>query len=356
MMVTLAAWGVFSLSGFAASTPESAATQRLARDTLPLFASEEPLEFALAADFGQLKGDRRGEAPERPATLRFVSDSGAAVLIDAQLRTRGRFRRSAANCTFPPLRLNLKKQQTKGTPFADQDKLKIVVSCRPNRRSFEQLVLLEYLAYRALELVTDAAFRTRLARITYVDASGKSDDFTRFAFLVEDDDALAGRLGGRAFDLAPGKNLPPALFAPSASATVAVFQYMIGNTDWSAIAGHNVQAIDIRGAAVPVPYDFDFSGLVDAPYANPGPGLGIGTVKERAYRGWCWDDVDYAPVLRRFRDAEPAVLSLFERFPYLSGGERNRSVRYLKAFFEEIETDERARRGFIGHCRTLPKK
>ncbi|MEJ2203995.1 MAG: hypothetical protein P8170_07785 [Gemmatimonadota bacterium] len=320
---------------------------------LPLFASDEVLELTLRADFSLLKGDRDQESPERPASVVLTSGEATSLTLEAQLRTRGKFRLDRANCSFPPLRLNLKKQQVKGTVFEGQDKLKIVGSCRPNRDSYEQLVLNEYLAYRSFGMLTPASFQVRLARITYVDESGDDDPFTRLAFLIEDDDALATRLGARVFELPEGTNLPPqALDVPSA-ATMAVFQYMIGNTDWSDVAGHNVEILDLGGIALPVPYDFDFSGIVDAPYSTPDPSLNLHDVRERLYRGWCWEGLHVTSIVDRFRDSRESILALYGDFPYLDDGERSRALDYLGAFFDGIETDERAHRRMFRDCRAM---
>ena len=321
----------------------------------PLFATDEAIELTLTADFSQLDDDRR-ESPERPATVTVTHAGGEEVTIEAKLRTRGRFRLDKTNCTFPPLRLNLKKKQTKGTEFEGQDKLKIVAPCRPNRGSYEQLVLNEYLAYRSYSMITPTSFDVRLARITYVDESGDDDPFTRLAFFIEDDDALSARvgMGSEVFDIPEGKNLPHGIFEPVATQTMAIFQYMIGNTDWSDVAGHNVEVLGISGIALPVPYDFDFSGIVDAPYSTPDPSLGLKRVRDRMYRGWCSGNLDPEPILERFRAAEADIMALYRDFPYLEDGERNRSVRYLKAFFEDIATPERAGRQFLRHCRRMP--
>jgi len=318
----------------------------------PLFSSEEPLELTLSADFDALKGDRRGAAPERPATLRLP----LGVELDVKLRTRGRFRRERANCSFPPLRLNIKRKQAAETVFEGQDKLKIVGSCRPNRNSYEQLVLSEYLAYKAFQSVSPTAFRVRLARITYEDTSGDDEPFTRFAFFIEDDDAMAARIGAQVLDLPEGTNLPPSAMDPPTAAVMAVFQYMIGNTDWSDAAGHNTELLDLAGIGIPVPYDFDFSGLVDAPYSNPDPTLNLRSVRDRLYRGWCWSGLDMRTVLDRFRGAEDDILSLWRTLPYLDDGERSRAIDYLDGFFDDISTDERAQRRFLRDCRAMPER
>ena len=286
----------------------------------------------------------------------MTTAAGGNVTIEAQLRTRGRFRLDKRSRSFPPLRLNLKKKQTEGTEFEEQDKLKIVSPCRPNRDSYEQLVLNEYLVYRTFAMITATSFQVRLARITYVDESGDDDPFTRLAFFIENDDALAARvgMGFEVFDIPEDKNLPLSVFEPTASQTMAVFQYMIGNTDWSEVAGHNVEVLSISGIAVPVPYDFNFSGIVEAPYSVPDPSLGIKRVQDRMYRGWCRSNLDPEPILERFRAAETDIMALYRDFPYLEDGERNRSMLYLEDFFKDIATPQRANRRFLRHFQQLP--
>jgi len=332
----------------------SAAGQEVGR--VPLFASDEPIELTLTADFNALEGDRRGEAPERPATVTMTGAAGEELSLDAQLRTRGRFRRDRANCSFPPLRINFKKQQVEGTVFGGQNKLKIVGSCRPNRDSYEQLVLQEYLAYRTFQSVGATAFQVRLARITYVDISGDDEPFTRFAFFIEDDDAMAMRVSASVLDVPEGRNLPPDFLDPSHAATLSVFHYMIGNTDWSDVAAHNTELLDMAGTGIPVPYDFDFAGIVNAPYSTPDPTLNLRSVRERFYRGWCWSGLDMGSVLGQFRGAEDDIVTLYEDFPYLKGGERKRALSYLSGFFDDIETDRRAESLFLRDCRTVPSR
>jgi hypothetical protein len=319
-----------------------------------LFASDEVLELTLAADFSLLKSDREEETPERPGTLTLQAADGRQLVLDVQLRTRGSFRKERANCSFPPLRLNLEEEQVVGTVFEGQDKLKMVGSCRPHRPSYEQLVLQEYLAYRTFALVSDVAFRVRLARITYVDQSGEEEPSGRFAFFIEDDDALAARLGARVIELPEGRKLPPRYIDPTTEARMALFQYMMGNTDWLDDVGHNVELLDLGGRALTVPYDFDFSGIVNAPYAIPHPRLGLRSVLERRFLGRCWPGMDMDPVVETFRGLRVEILGLYETFPYLEEEERDRAIRYLAAFFDDIESSERAQLRILRHCRASP--
>lgn len=316
----------------------------------PLFRVHDLLPVSLTADISALLDDR-SESPDRPATLTVTDPDGVRHEVGAEVRTRGEFRLDPSNCSFPPLRIDVDRSDAVGTVFEDQDDLKLVASCRPGRDSYEELVRAEYLAYRMYQAVSDQAFRVRPLRLTLIDGSGENPTETRGAFAIEEDDVLASRLGATIFDLEEGKNLPPEAFEPVAATTNAVFQYMIGNTDWSDIAGHNVELLERGGIAIVVPYDFDFSGLVDAPYSSPAPDLGLSDVRERRYRGWCANPFTNRTVLDRFRAAEDEIMRLWESDPELEDDTRRRGARYLQGFFDAIETDERAQRRFLRHCR-----
>jgi len=320
-----------------------------ASDTFPLFASDEPLELTLVADFGAIRGDRSEDPEDRPAHL--VVPGGDTLGVG--LRPRGDFRRDPRYCSFPPLRLNLKKQGTEGTVFEGQDKLKLVVPCRPERPGYEELVLREYLLYRVWALVSDVALRVRLARITFVDASDPSDASPRWTFLIESDEELAARVGGEAVDIPEGKGVPPAYLHAFASTRLAVFEYMIGNTDWSDSGAHNVLILAVGSRIVPVPYDFDFSGAVEAPYAAPAEELPIRSVRQRLYRGWCRPGLDTEDILRGFRDARPAIESLYRDFSLLPERSRQETLEYFAQFFDNIATPELAERRLFRDCMPL---
>lgn len=333
----------------ALAAPPTAA-QAAPSDPPPLFASPDPLAVTITADFSLLRGDR-SESPDRPATLEVRQPDGETRSLDVEVRTRGNFR--LETCSFPPLRIDVDGEQAAGTAFEGQDDLKLVSSCRPGGDAWEELVAKEYLAYRSLQALTDVSFRTRLLEATFVDGSGESEPATRLAFVIEEDEALAERLDANVFELEEGKNLPVGAFEPVLRMTNAVWQYMIGNPDWSDVAGHNVELFDRAGVALVVPYDFDFSGLVDAPYATPPPEYRLESVRERYYRGWCENSFTTREVLGRFRAAREEVLTLWRETPLLSDGTRRRAVGYLEEFFDAVATDERAERRFLRDCRPL---
>ena len=313
----------------------------------PLFASSETLHFTLVANFDEIHKDRGQESEYEPAQLFFgPADSGQEGL-PLKIRTRGLFRLKRSTCKHPPLRLNFPKKSVEGTVFGGQDKLKLVTHCQ-ERDSYEQNLLEEYLVYRTYNLVTDISFRARLARITYVDARGKDDPLVRYGFLIEDEDAMAARLEGV---MAEAPQAPPSAYDDEAAALLAVFQYMVGNTDFSIVHFHNIKLFrSAQYAYFPIAYDFDWSGLVDAPYAKPDPILGTRSVRERVYRGYCRPTVDFASLFAHINGQRDAIRNLFLEQEGLDDRSRKRAVEYIDDFFETIEDSRRADRRIVRSC------
>ncbi len=304
-----------------------------AAEAAPLFRSHDPLAVTLATDLRALRRERPEET-EVAGTLAFPGPDGDSLVVGVKVRTRGDFRREKRNCDFPPLRLNVRRKEVEGTVLEGQDRLKLVTPCRYSRESYETYVLQEYLAYRVYGLVTPLSFRVRLLRITYVDTSGEVESRTKYAFLIEDEDAMAARNRAEVMDV---ERWHPYRMDGEASATLALFQYMIGNTDWSAPLFHNVKLLRTRGGRyIPVAYDFDFSGVVDAAYATPDPSLGLRNVRDRRFRGYC-RNVDWEAIRRRFLDVREEVESLYREFEPLGGRQRNRVLGYYREFYRVLE-------------------
>ena len=321
-----------------------------ATDTVPLFASDEPLVLTLVADFAAIRRDRDEDPRERPALLLLPGGD----TLEADLRPRGHFRRDPVFCSFPPLRVDVEQGSAEATAFQGQDKLKLVVPCRPDWDAYEGYVLREALLYRVYGLLTDVAFQVRLARITFVDTAREMEPLTRFAFFIESEEALARRVGGQLLDIPEGKILRGDLLHPGASTRVAIFQFMIGNTDWADARVHNVTLLGRDGNVIPVPYDFDLSGVVDAEYARPARELPIATVRQRLYMGWCWPDLDEQEGLRPFLDARPRIEALVGDYAHLDPGARTDVLEFLSGFFEAVATPERGRQRMFRDCQDPP--
>lgn len=342
-------------AALAAATPVDAQSPPASPDpaaaaAAPLFASHDVLDVTLVADFELLDDDRAEDNPERPATLHVAGPDGAPVELAVEVRTRGNFRLRPSTCDFPNLRLDFPASSSaQPTVFTGQGALKLVGHCRGSGE-YDQNVLEEYLVYRLYNLLTEESFRVRLARVTYRDVRAGEEPLTRHAFLIENVDRLAARLGGLHIEV---QGVQPHDLDGLSSARVELFQYMIGNTDFSVVNFHNVELIRLPdGTYHPVPYDFDFSGLVDAPYATPSAVLGTRSVRERVYRGFCRPGVDASALFEAFRAIRESATRLFREQPELEPKRAESAIRYLDEFYRTIES-RRAREALIERrCRT----
>ena len=319
----------------------------------PLFASTEVLELTITAAFGRIaREDRTDDAPERPGTLHFVQD-GREVTLPIELQTRGNWRRERRNCDFPPLWLDLPADDPalEGTVFEGQNRLKLYVTCRKGRDAYEQYILTEYLVYPTYNLLTDLSFRARLAYVHYQDSEQADESFSRHAFLLEHKDAMAAR--NRAVPL-DAPQIHPAQMSGEDAAFLAIFNYMIGMTDWTSVFMHNVEPIRRMddGRVLPVGYDFDWSGIVNANYAEPSEKLPIRNVRERIYQGFC-GDLDYEGIFGRFLDRRDEILALWRDFEPLEEDRREDAVDYLEGFFERIRNAD-GRRRVVRDCTPIP--
>ncbi len=317
----------------------------------PLFATTAPLEVTLTVNMRRIMGDRdttKHEHPNRSATLSYRDSSGAPVTIPAELRVRGVWR--LQNCHFPPLRLRLAKKVADPTVFDRARSPKLVTHCR-NSDEFEQYVLHEYAIYRMHALVTPVALMSRLARITYVDSASGKQVATRAAIFLEDDDDLAERLGGKVFEV---KGVPPGQLEPFDTIVMSLFQYMIGNTDWSVPGLHNIQIIQADSANFPrhfaLAYDWDFTGLVRTRYSAPDYRLRIRSVRDRLYRGVCPTEHDLAKAIALFNEKRAAILAVYDDVPGLEPSIARSGREYIEDFYRIINDPRRVRRDIVGEC------
>lgn len=332
---------------------------RIPPESLPLFASHDVLEIRLVGDLTNLKKDRDA-AEEHPAELSFRAAGDSVVTLQVQCRTRGNLRLQRRICSFPNFRLNLKKKEVRHTVFDGQDKLKVVAHCQDKRGDYEENTIQEYLLYRVFNLLSDVSFRVRLARITYVNThDDKLDSLTRYAFFIEDDDHLAARHGLSALDVPA---VPPDVVDWDYLGLVSVFQYMIGNTDWSAFMRephkeeccHNTRPIGTHaGPVLPVPYDFDVTGAVNPRYAVPNKGLPINSVRHRLYRGFCQAPQELAPVFQRFNGQREAIYALVRDAPGLREKAIKEMLEYFDEFYEIINDPKAVDRKIHRDCRRL---
>ncbi|MDQ8153963.1 MAG: hypothetical protein P3B98_04795 [Gemmatimonadota bacterium] len=314
-----------------------------------LFKKQDPLEITITTALAKLVKDRDStERVTHPAELVYKDSAGASVKVAITLRTRGHFRRQARNCDFPPLKVDMAKEAAKNTLFEGNRTLKLASSCRPSNSDYEQYILQEAAVYRMYQALTPWSYRVRLARVTYQDSTGKAKPVTSWAFFVEDDGDLAQRRKVKKFETkgAYFDDLDAEQWG-----TTQLFQYLVGNTDWSVAGLHNITLLKDSLAIIhPVPFDFDWSGAVDARYAFPDKSLPIRTVRDRLWRGDCRPAELLTPTMTRFLERRPAMDSAFTTIEALSPAAKQRMTRYFADFWKLIENPTKAAAEFKQTC------
>lgn len=315
-----------ALVGSAASAaPSSAPT--------PLFASDAPLHVTIQGPISTIASNHAEVA--RPATMTVDG-----VTYPITLSPRGIFRK--ANCDFPPLRVELTQKAPPGSLFQHQHRLKLTAFCKKSE-GFQQKILLEYAAYRLYNLMTPLSFRARLANIDYVDEGGRPY-ISRVGFFVEDVDDVAKRNG---LTVAKMPSLIPVeTIDPVSGARFALFEDMISNYDWSMRAApkgqtccHNARLLTtgVPGSQlIVVPYDFDFSGLVDAPYADPPEGFPINSVRQRTYRGYCAHSSQASAIATQLLPRRAEFTGVFATIPGLDPREQAKAASFIDGFFNDL--------------------
>jgi hypothetical protein len=330
---------------------ETLRKRRLEAEQLPLFASLEPIDVVITADFKTVQRDRNVDSKKvYPGTLAIVTGGAAGTPIPIQLRTRGHVRRSARLCEFAPLRLEFPKDGVKGTVFEGQGAVKLGTHCQ-SEGVYQQYMLKEYLANRLYNVLTPRSLRARLAHVTYADTDPGRKPFTKLGIFYEDAGDLAKRMDAR--ELSVPRQMFQYLDQPSLL-FMSIFQYMIGNTDYSILTLHNVVMLDdVRGVRHPVAYDFDYSGLVNAHYARPAPALNLPSVQQRMYRGPCRSEAEVEQALKPFRDRQAELLALPASIAGLDDGQRKYTEKYLAEFFDLLARPDRVKRLFVTECQPI---
>lgn len=343
---------------FASAADLSAAAGKSAEEQ-PLFASNDVLRVRLEAPLTSLMQDRESDEYV-DGLFHLLSEAGAPETLEVKVRTRGNYRRREENCEFAPLRLNFARKQVRDTVLDGQDKLKLVTHCDNSRRSYEQSVLREYLAYRILNELTDLSFRVRLLHIDYVNTEQDNKLRTNYGILIEDDEQLLRRIE---MQFAAIPSTTPDLLDQQQMALVAVFEYLIGNTDFSPLRGardefccHNVILASKPGSRLmPIPYDFDLSGLVNAPYASPNPKYKIKKVTHRLYLGYCMHNDMLPGAVDLISEKRPAIATLIETQEGLLEGSRATASSFIDRFFERLSDDAGIEKYLVKECLQDPE-
>jgi hypothetical protein len=314
------------------------------------------LELVIEGPFRRLTRERHAK-PELDGVVRYLDAGGQEVVLDVGLSPRGNSRLDL--CSSPPLWLNFRRSQLPGTVFAGQNRLKLVTLCRDSRAHRDYLAQ-EYQVYRAFNALTEHSFRVRWVTIEYVETEGRRPSSTSAAaFFIERNSEVAER---NRMERASADSFSVAQLDSAGAALVALFQYMIGNTDWSPIAAapgesccHNTKLLRPEGSDsgyIVLPYDFDQIGLINTSYAKPPANLQreIGSVTQRLYRGYCTLNEDLETAVHLLNDRREEVEAAFA-LGEVRDRARARALTYVGDFYDRINDPRHFERDILGRCR-----
>ena len=301
-----------------------------------LFYLEEPVNLTMEFNIKEFKKARR-KSDYHPAQMTNHVNESFEVTNKIRVRARGEFRRD--NCTMPPYWVNIRYSGIGAEELKGVRKMKMVTRCRESVQ-YKNYVLKEYLVYKIYNLMTEFSFNVRLVRIKYID-NGKKDQVTEnWAFMIEPIEMMVARLNATEIQ---SDRLSIRTVNPEMMDLMALFQYMIGHGDYSVTGRHNLKIITLKEPGptgfIPVPYDFDYCGLVDAHYAVPGETLGITSVKERYYLGACRSKEVHLETVQKLAQYKDEIIDLIMNFEYLEEDERMEMAAYIGSYFVESEQD-----------------
>ena len=187
-----------------------------------------------------------------------------------------------------------------------------------------------------------------------MDSVSDKEPLERFGFLIEDKSVMARRNGLKDIK----RKLPNQDYCDRGSLDLmTVFQYMIGNTDWSITSMHNIKliALDSASIPIPVPYDFDYSGSVSAHYARPPEILPIETVRQRIFRGFCRKSDEMERTFDIYNQHKNEIYDLYQNSEFISEKNQKRIITYFDQFYKTINDSKKAKAAWKGACRVNHK-
>lgn len=325
-------------------------------DTIPgnlsLFDRDDILEISLSFDITYYR-KKKPDEEYLDAKITYYQGADDSITKDIKVRSRGFFRREY--CDFPPLLLNFREKDPPGMEFSRVNKLKLVTLCK---KGYEDYLLREFLIYKLYNALTDKSLKVRLMRINYINTAKGNKSFREFAFAIEPVEFFSERTKTFATEAI---SISRDRIEPEWLDRLALFNYMIGNTDWSVYGQHNVIVLS-QGLAkksdlgLIVPYDFDYSGLVNTHYAAPAKGLTTKSVRERVYLGPCRDRETFIKALEEFPGKKDEFYRIIREFPYLKEKSRNDMIRYLDSFYDGFDKRNTNVISIMNDCESLSYK
>lgn len=294
---------------------------------------QEVLKITIEVDLEGLLKDRRN-TEDFSAKLKFKDADNKLQEWDMEVALRGKYRRTKCSKMLP-LKLKFKKKDLTAKGLSAVNDYKLVTQCVEDAREAKALLLKEYLAYKIYNQLTDISYRVQLVEVTYQD-SGTGKRIKQWAFLIEDTAQLRERLLAEKCKDCLNQNMEA--FEQKTFKLMSVFLYMIGNSDWSALLEKNTKLIKTNDHILAIPYDFDFSGMVNAPYASVNPDYHLTSRRDRVYLGFEEHLADITSTFQYVLSKKVEIFDLIKKFKLLNRSERKTITNYLETFFEEDQT------------------
>jgi hypothetical protein len=310
-----------------------------------LFESDAILNISLKGNLRDVLNDRSDLPKNFSVFLLYKKEDSTPMQLPVEVRTRGHFRRLKENCSYPPLLIQFPTEGPHlSSAFSEQKKLKLVMPCKG-----EEYLIREWLVYKIYNLVTPKSFRARLVKVKLEDDRNKKPVTPFYGILLEEEKQMAKRNKAVAVEQA----LKPQQTQTDAFLHMAVFEYLIGNTDWSTQYQHNIKLLltDSNVVPVTVPYDFDHSGMVNTPYALPAEELQLRSIRNRRYRGYCISDLKvFEPVIARYNQLKVEIYKIYTSCTLLDEKYIKSTLLYLDEFYATINNPKAWQKEFGYPC------
>lgn len=307
------------------------------------------LDVSLTLDWKELE-KKKLDKVYVPGHLVFQSDSGKQITIDVKVRTRGHMRLSI--CSNPPLKLKFDKFDLNKLCLSQHNEIDLIQHCHDDEQ-YEQYILREYLAYKIYQEISPLSFNVQLVRIHYLNPDGSMADEPSTGFIMEHAEEFVERIGAK-------ENSSPVISQHSIERSpflkVCLFEYLIGNTDWYIKTRHNMEFVVLPPykLLVPVPFDFDYSGLVSAPYAVHHERIALPSVATRYYQGKCETKEEVLSIVKEFIDKKDSILKLCNSVPGMNERTLKHVTAYINEFYEIIENPKKLDNHILKHCDKWP--
>jgi hypothetical protein len=308
------------------------------------FLDTSVIEVVLKTDIKKLIRQKNNPTFQAAKLTWQKADSTGDLQEAVRIRLRGNNRRETCNLASLMLDFRVEGEQSR---LKNLKEMKWVAPCLRSQDG-EQYVLKEYLIYKMYNRLTDKSFRVRLLRITFEDELEKQKSFTQYGFAIEHVDDLKDRVG-----CVEEKETKFTGIQTNYNHTtlVTIFQYMIGNTDWSIPNYHNIKMLIPKDSPQVkpyiVPYDFDYAGAVNTPYAAPNESRPITKVTERFYMGLPRTFEMVKVVTDSFMAERATFNNMIKDWSLLNSFHKKEMSGFIDDFYKVLESDRSIRLTFV---------